>query len=131
MSIKHVNPLKNECISLVDGDAAVRHARQLLLRSRHYDVRSYATSVALLADQRSRECRCVVLDTRLNGNSDGLALLQELRSTGWTGHAILLDGDDLKPEYVLEVERQGDRIMARNVGDETLFAAIAALIDDD
>lgn len=131
MSIKHVNPLKNECISLVDGDAAVRHARQLLLRSRHYDVRSYATSVALLADQRSRECSCVVLDTRLNGNSDGLALLQELRSTGWTGHAILLDGDDLKPEYVLEVERQGDRIMARNVGDETLFAAIAALIDDD
>ena len=71
----------------------------------------------------------------MNGNGDGLAVLHELRSTGWNGHAILLDDDGLDPEYGRAVERQGDRIMARTVGDETLIAAIAAsiaaLIDDN
>ncbi|MDM7957944.1 response regulator [Blastomonas sp.] len=129
MSNTETYPLKTACVSLVDGDAAIRHARQLLLRSMNYDVRSYATSAALLADQRSRECRCVVLDTQLTGNGDELALLHELRITGWTGHAILLDGAGLDPEYVHAVERHGDRIMARTVGDETLLAAIAASIN--
>jgi FixJ family two-component response regulator len=72
-------PLNNDSISLVDGDAAVRDARQLLLRWRAYGVRSYATSAALLEEQRSRECR-VVPDTQLDGNGDALAVLHDLRS---------------------------------------------------
>ena len=70
-------PLKTEYVSLGDGDAAVRQARQLLLRWRTYGVRSYVTSAALLADQRSRERRCVVADTHLNGNGDELTALHD------------------------------------------------------
>lgn len=131
MSITETSIPDGLCVCLVDGEVGARHARQLLLRSRNYEVRSYATSVALLADLRSRACRCVVMDTQLDGNKGALSLLYELRSTGWRGHAILLDGRDLDPHCVLEAERHGDRIMARNIGDDTLLAAIAASIKDN
>ena len=49
-------------ISLVDGNAAVRRARQIMLLSRKYDVRSYATCRALLDDPRSRDYPCIILD---------------------------------------------------------------------
>jgi len=116
-------------VSLVDGDNALRHARQLMLRSENYDVRSYATSSALLADPRSRDFPCIVLDIELNDHNNGTTLLREMRATGWRGRAILLDGQDPDGAYVRDAEKHGDRIMARTVGDSSLIAAISAAID--
>ena len=115
-------------VSLVDGDATVRHARQIMLRSENYDVRSYATCSALLADPRSRDFPCIVLDIELN-DDEGVTLLREMRATGWRGHAILLDGQDPNGEYVREAAKHGDRVMERTVGDSSLIAAISALVD--
>lgn len=81
MSITVTSPSNNECVSSINGDAAVLQARQLLLRWRAYGVSSYTTSAALLAEQRSREFR-VGLGTHLTGNGDGLAVLHDLRSAG-------------------------------------------------
>lgn len=121
-------PLKGFGISLVDGDSAVRHARQLMLRSEDFDVRSYATSAALLADTRSRDYSCIVLDVEMEGG-DGMTLLREMRATGWHGKAILLGKTEPAIDVVRDVERNGDTIFGRSIGDRSLIAAIEATVD--
>lgn len=115
-------------VSLVDGDPAVRHARQLMLRSENYGVRSYATCAAFLADPRSRDYPCIILDLKM-GAIDGPALLRKMRASGWRGKAVLLD--DLEPDNLTlrEAAGHGDTILKSNVGDQTLLTAIAASID--
>lgn len=115
-------------VSLVDGDATVRHARQLMLRSEDYDVRSYATCAALLADPRSRDYPCIILDVEME-DVDGRDLLRQMRATGWRGKALLLDGLHPARPMLLEEERHGDKVLQSNVGDKVLLNAIAASID--
>ena len=115
-------------ISLVDGDSAVRHARQIMLRSEKYDVRSYATCAALLADPRSRECARIVVDIDMPA-IDGLELLRAMRASGWRGRAILLDGLDPEGKLASEAARNGDQIFDRNIGDRALVTAIAASME--
>lgn len=114
-------------VSLVGGNSKIRHERQILLRSEDYDVRSYATSAALLADPRSRDCACIVVDAEIgDGDSAGLSLLRQMRASGWHGNAILLDGFDEEGPLALEAGRNGDRVFSRDIGDRSLIAAIAA-----
>lgn len=115
-------------VSLVDGDPGVRHARQIMLRSENYDVRSYATCAALLADTRSRDCPCIVVDVEME-TGDGMSLLREMRATGWRGKAILLHVDAPAIDLVEDVERQGDKLFDRTIADRFLVAAIAASVD--
>lgn len=115
-------------VSLVDGDPTVRHARQLMLRSENYDVRSYATCAALLADPRSRDYPCIILDLDME-HIDGLDLLREMRASGWRGKALLLDGLTPGDPLLQKAERHGDTILPHNVGNQTLLMAIAASID--
>ena len=114
-------------VSLVSGDAIIRHARQLVLRSENYDVRSYATCAALLADPQSRDFACIVLDIEMN-DDESVALLREMRATGWRGSAILLVGQDADGDYVREAEKHGDRVMQRSIGDTSLVEAISASV---
>lgn len=115
-------------ISLVDGDASVRHARQIMLRSQDYDVRSYVTCAALLADPRSRDYPCIVLDVEME-TGNGMTLLREMRATGWRGKAILLGAGSPQSELRQDVERHGDTILDRKIGDGALIAAIEATVD--
>jgi FixJ family two-component response regulator len=115
-------------VSLVDGDAAVRHARQLMLRSEDYDVRSYATCAALLADPQSRDYSCIILDLEMK-EVDGMDLLRKMRASGWRGKALLLDGIHPGSPMEQEAERHGDTILQRDVGDRALLNAISASID--
>jgi FixJ family two-component response regulator len=114
-------------VSLVDGDADIRHARQIMLRSERYDVRSYATCAALLADPRSRDYPCIVVDVEMQ-ELDGLELVREMRASGWHGKAILLDGLDADGTLAREARRHGDEVFARGIGDRALVAAIAASV---
>ena len=115
-------------VSLVDGDPAIRRARQIMLLSERYDVRSYATSAALLADPRSRDVPCIVVDVDGTGGR-GMAMLLTLRASGWRGKAILLDGSVPPPALIHAAERHGDRILDRTTGDAPLLTAIATSID--
>ncbi|MGI4730934.1 MAG: hypothetical protein ACRYFW_04195 [Janthinobacterium lividum] len=115
-------------VSLVDGDTPVRHARQIMLRSERYDVRSYATCAALLADPRSRDYPCIVVDVDTR-DVDGIDLLRKMRATGWRGKAILLDGIAPGSALMREAERHGDKVFGRTIADGPLLAAIAASID--
>ena len=127
-------------VSLVDGDPVVRRARQIMLVSERYDVRSYATCAALLADPRSRDVSCIVVDIAGDGQccggeegggeeGGGMAALHAMRASGWRGKAILLDSGLPLPALVHAAERHGDRILDRTTGDAPLLAAIAASID--
>jgi DNA-binding response OmpR family regulator len=106
-----------------------------MLRSENYDVRSYSTCAALLADPVSREYPCIVLDIKTH-DIDSTGFLQEMRATGWHGRAILLE--DLRAceglageSLVREADQHGDRIFDQAIGDRSLLAAIAALIQQD
>ena len=110
-------------VSLVDGDPALRRARQIMLLSEAYDVRSYATGAALLADPRSRAAACIVVDI----GGSGMDTLHAMRQSGWRGGAILL-GTAPAPALVHAAERNGDRLLDRAAGDAPLLTAIAASI---
>ena len=112
-------------VSLVDGDADVRHARQLMLRSENYDVTSYASCAGLLADPRSRGDACIVVDVKMR-DGDGLTFLREMRASGWHGQAILLDGEDLTGKLAREASLHGDQVHHRDIGDRQLALAVAA-----
>lgn len=117
-------------VSLVDGDPVIRRARQIMLVSERYDVRSYATCAALLADPRSRDVSCIVVDVAEDGEDGrGVDALQAMRASGWRGKAILLDSGLPLPALVHAAERHGDRILDRTTGDAPLLTAIAASID--
>ena len=115
-------------VSLVDGDPGVRHARQLMLRAERYDVRSYATCAALLADPRSRDYPCIILDLDIDGGG-GIEVLRKMRATGWHGRALLLDGRDPGDAAVRDAFRHGDTVLRRDVGAQTLLTALAASVD--
>ncbi|MBA3896564.1 MAG: histidine kinase [Sphingomonadaceae bacterium] len=76
-------------IALVDGDATIRHARQLLLRAQGSDVRAYPSCAAALADPMAIASDCVVADVDM-GAIGGIDLLRLMRGKGWHGEGILL-----------------------------------------
>lgn len=115
-------------VSLVDGDATIRHARQIMLRSACYEVRSYITCAALLADPRSRDYPCIVVDIDTN-EVDGIGLLKDMRASGWRGKGILLNGLVKDSALMRDAERHGDKVLDRTIADGPLVAAIAALVD--
>lgn len=77
---------------LVEDDAAVRRALQLLLRARGYDVRAYAAGSALLADLDAQRQAVVLIADMKMPEVDGVTLLRALRSGGWQGPALLITG---------------------------------------
>jgi FixJ family two-component response regulator len=119
---------ENIRVSLVDGDPTIRRARQIMLRSEQYDVRSYSTCAALLADPVSRDYPCIVLDVGMHGIS-GLDVLRQMRATGWWGTGILLDQDFPNEALSQEAHRHGDRVFDHGIGDRALIAAIAASVE--
>ena len=123
MTSHPIPPHDGIAVSLVDGDPALRRARQIMLLSEAYDVRSYATGAALLADPRSRAVACIVVDI----GGSGMDTLHAMRRSGWRGGAILL-GTAPAPALVHAAERNGDRLLDRAAGDAPLLTAIAASI---
>lgn len=115
-------------VALVDGDATLRHARQIMLRSEHFGVRSYGTSAALLADRGSWDFACIILDVKTE-DENGEEVLREMRAGGWRGRGILLDGHDSQGAYLLRAALHGDQVLDRHVGDGPLIAAITAQVD--
>ena len=115
-------------ISLVDGDVAVRRARHLMRSAEGYDVRSYATCAALLADPRSRDFACIVLDVDLH-DAAGIGILGKMRDGGWRGKAVLIDGIKPDSDEGRHARRHGDRIVSRDATDAALLSTIASVID--
>lgn len=117
-------------IALVDGDASVRRNRQLMLRAENFDVRSYASCAAMIADPQARAKACVVIDDDMPEIS-GVELLREMRIVGWHGSGILLrslGGDDPSDT---SLEASGDAVLPKTVADGPLLDAIRLMIKRD
>lgn len=85
-------PIKHEGrarLLLVEDDPGVRRSLQLLLRGRGFEVRAYASGLALLADPTALGAVCLVADYRMP-EIDGLLILRRLRELGWQGQALLI-----------------------------------------
>ncbi|HQR88626.1 MAG TPA: response regulator, partial [Caulobacter sp.] len=70
-------PLKHEGrarLLLVEDDPGVRRSLQLLLHGRGFEVRAYASGLALLADPTALDAVCLVSDYRMP-EIDGLLIL--------------------------------------------------------
>ncbi|MFL9839773.1 hypothetical protein ABS767_02250 [Sphingomonas sp. ST-64] len=78
-------------IALLDAHDASRRELHLLIKGMGYDVRAHSSADALARDQRATHARWLVL----NGWHDvaALAVLCELRKTGWLGKAAVIAGE--------------------------------------
>lgn len=116
----------NPKILLAEDDPGVRRALQMLLLGGGYDVRSYASSLALLADKSARDALCLVTDYRMPG-LDGLALLRALREAGWTGKAVLITAFHT-PELVQQAITEGfDMVFDKPLQNRAVMDALARL----
>ncbi len=112
-------------IVLVEDDPGVRRSIQLLLQ-RNYDVRSYASSAALLAEPAPADVACLVTDYRM-AEMDGLEVLRAFRACGWTGPAILITAY-YSPELVERARREGcDIVLDKPLREHALVEAVAQL----
>ena len=78
-------------LQIVEDDPGVRRSMQLLFQGQGFDVRAYPSGEALLADRKSSDPACMIVDYKLGG-LDGITLLQTLRERGWSGSAVLVTG---------------------------------------
>lgn len=86
-----IAPSERPSVLLVEDDDGVRRATQLLLHGHGYRVRSHRAAASALADPAAPEAAYLLADYRLP-DGDGIDLLQAMRATGWSGHAVLMTG---------------------------------------
>jgi len=102
-------PIERPKILLVEDEPSVRRSLQLLLYAQGYDIRSYASSAALVAAPLVDEAICLVADYRMPG-MDGLAVLRSLRARGWQRPAILITAY-ASPDLVEQAVKEGFSIV--------------------
>ena len=114
-------------VLVVEDDDAIRRSLQLLLRSRGFDVRAYASPGFALADKENRTAVCLISDLVLPG-VDGIMLLADLRLEGWSGAAILISGY-LDSDRVNQAASAGfDAVLEKPVRDSRLVSTMIDLI---
>lgn len=119
-----VAPVERPKILLVEDEPGVRRSLQLLLHAQGYEIRSYASSEALIADPSTDEAICLVADYRMPG-MDGLAVLRALRARGWQRPAILITAFG-SPTLVAQALKEGfSAIVEKPLREHALADAIA------
>lgn len=114
-------------VLLVEDDAAVRRSLQLLLTGQGYDVRAYPSAAGLARDPEALRADCLVADLLIpDGNA--VTLLSDLRSSGWTGPAVLISGH-LTNEWAERALAHGyAAAFAKPIGDAVLTKCLARLM---
>lgn len=100
----------------------MRRSLQLLFAANGFDVRAYPSSDGLDADPEALQAACLIADLVLPG-PDGIKLLEQLRSAGWAGKAVLISGH----------LHNGARVLAEAAGFDVIHAkpiAAAQLLGD-
>lgn len=114
-------------VLLVEDDPAVRRALQLLLIGEGYDVRAYRSAIGLADDPEALRAACLVADLMMP-EKDALQLLQDLRTAGWTGPAILISGH-LNEARVAKAHSEGFQVaLPKPIGENMLTRSVAQLI---
>jgi FixJ family two-component response regulator len=111
-------------VFLVDDDAGVLKALSRLLRARGYEVRSFTSPRAFLADHDASIAGCAVFDVSMPG-LDGLELQQALSAGGSQRPVIFLTGTGDIPTSVRAMRAGALDFLTKPVDDDDLLTAIA------
>jgi two-component system response regulator FixJ len=79
-------------IPVIEDDADLREALELLLGAYGFAPRGYADVEAFLADATLPSPACIVTDVRLGAGLDGVALIARLRQRGSTVPVVVMTG---------------------------------------
>ena len=119
-----------ETVFIVDDDAAVRSALQLLLQSVHLRATSFATAVEFLAQFDPRAGGCAVLDVRMPGMS-GLELQEELNRRGAMLPVIFITGHGDVPMAVEALQHGAFDFLQKPFRDQDLLDRIQRALQKD
>ncbi|MES2045704.1 MAG: response regulator [Pseudomonadota bacterium] len=114
-------------VLIVENDPAVRRSMQLLLRGRGFDVRAYAAGPAMLAAAALQPPDCLVADYLLE-DTDGIALLKELRELGWDGPAILVSAFASQKVSARALDAGFAEVFEKPLRERALVEAVSRLV---
>jgi len=80
-------------IIIVEDDSSVNLAVSRLLEAAGFDVRSFMSAGALLADAQAHDADCLVLDVHLP-DMNGFDLQRKLVATGFTAPVVVITAHD-------------------------------------
>ena len=90
-------------------------------------MRAYRTGLGIASDPEALKAVCLVSDLIIP-DKNGLFLLHDMRSAGWSGPAILISGH-LTDEWIAEATRHGfDEILAKPITERRLVDCIIGLL---
>lgn len=118
-------------VHLVDDDEAIRRSASFMLRTGGLVVKTYASGVELLAEGKTMEAGCILLDVRMPG-MDGLEVQKALHDQGirlpvivMTGHGdVAVAVQAMKAGAIDFIEKPFEKAMLLRALDEG-FAQIA------
>jgi FixJ family two-component response regulator len=110
-------------VYVVDDDAAVRDALELLLRGAGLKVRTFASPLEFLADYRPQRSECLLLDVRMPQLS-GLEVQRKLIERGAGIPVIFISGHGDIPMAVQTVQRGALDFLVKPFDDETLLERV-------
>lgn len=117
-------------VFLVDDDAGVLKALSRLLRARGYDIQTFTSPQAFLADHDASIPGCALFDVSMPG-LDGLELQQALTAGGSQRPVIFLTGKGDIPTSVRAMRAGAIDFLTKPVSDADLLAAITRAEKDD
>jgi CheY-like chemotaxis protein len=117
-------------VLVVDDDADIRSATQVLLQGWGCEVMAAAAVDALMPQlaTRARVPDLIISDYRLGGDDDGLAAIARLQGEYNEDIPAILVTGDTAPERLLDAQRSGLALLHKPVTPEALRAVMAQVL---
>jgi len=115
-------------VFVVDDDHAVRHGVGRLLASAGFEVKTYESAGAFLADRAAPSPSCLIVDQHMPGRS-GLELQQELQPSGAVLPIIFLTGQNDVSLSVKAMKAGAFDFLTKPVDEEPLIDAVRRALE--
>ena len=116
-------PMNGATVYVVDDDESVRSSLRRLLRSRRWNVETYASATDFLSQAPSIGTGCLLLDVEMPG-INGLELQERLVEAGIYLPVVFLSGKGNIPMSVLAMKHGAADFLVKPVAEDVLFQAL-------
>jgi two-component system, LuxR family, response regulator FixJ len=114
-------------VHVIDDDEAVRESLEFLLRTAHYQVRTYDSAVSFLKALPTGGTGCIVTDVRMPEVS-GIDLLRRLKELGNAMPVIVITGHGDVPLAVEAMKVGAADFLEKPFDEDTLLASVRAAL---